>query len=140
MKRLAIILLTLMLAAVSCTKEEFYITEGSLVYTHEYTVHQNQWSRPAGCNYFISEWNNADITPVVEESGAVIAYAYNNGNWHALPYVFPYQNTVTNDTVCENIRFDWTVGKISFIMEDQNGKVPDTTGIGDMYFKVCAII
>ena len=136
-------LLAISALATGCTKE--YYTIGSQVYTHQYTVTPSQWTRnqgnnlPGADNYLYASFENADITAEAVESGTVQAFVYNTydqqhnlGAWNTLPFVYPLEVYVTNDSgeqelviVPENLRFEWEQGKVTFIIQDLDGYDPE---------------
>lgn len=136
-------MVVLTVLATGCKKE--YITYGTEVYTHEYKVTPAQWTRntgnnlPGGNNYLYASFQNADIDAGVMENGTVNAYVYNVydvannlGAWNTLPFVFPLEVTEDDGTgnprlviVPENIRFEWELGKVTFIIQDLDGYDPE---------------
>lgn len=137
-KLLLLPLMALLLLPTGCRKE--YITYGSQVRSHTYTVKANQWMQPAGENYYVSRWENADITREVMENGAVEAYVFNNDTWHGMPYVYPYYSAEYDITVAENYRFEYSEGHVYFILEDLDGALPEGIEyLPDVQFKVSVI-
>ncbi len=137
-KLLLLPLMALLLLPTGCRKE--YITYGSQVRSHTYTVKANQWMQPAGENYYVSRWENADITREVMENGAVEAYVFNNDTWHGMPYVYPYYSAEYDITVAENYRFEYSEGHVYFILEDLDGVLPEGIEyLPDVQFKVSVI-
>lgn len=138
-KLLLLPLMALLLLPTGCRKE--YITYGSQVHSHFYTVKANQWVKPANANYYVSRWENADITPdVVDANGAVVAYVFNNGTWCSMPYVYPYYSADYDVTIAENYRLEYSEGYVYFILEDLDGALPEyIENLPDVEFKVSVI-
>ena len=151
--KLFIIAVATLLAA-GCTKE--YITENNLS-TTIYTIQPKHWSRnegennPGAWNYLYCTVDNKDITSEVMDKGAVQAFIYytydassNLSAWTTLPFVYPLELTVYNDEthqdelviVPENIRFEYELGKVTFIMQDLDGYDPEDIS-NSMSIKVC---
>ena len=148
-----IVALLLVATATSCKKEyitEEYYTQGSQIFTYEYTVKASDWqqgdyfgTRP----YWYAIVDDDDITNQVMDNGAVLGYLWNvydnNGNasWNTLPYVYSY---VTSDddgndiTVAENIRFEYENGIATFVIEDLDGVLPEAYP-DDLTFKIVVV-
>lgn len=110
------------------------------MYTHEYVVTADQWLTQDGLNYYYAPFQNQDITPSVESYGSVVAYVYDNNRWNPLPYVYPYYSAQEDKTWGENIRFDWKVGQVTFIVQDLDGGMPEgMNNFPTMTFKVCVL-
>lgn len=146
-----------------CTKE--YITneyyEGSKVYARDFTVKPSDWqfNYPDGGtiaredNYLWAEFDNPDITQNAVDNGTVQAFIYtiydvtnNLGSWNPLPYVYPLlieekeNGTVVNSYIVgENTRFEYNVGKVTFIIQDLDGINPVDIA-NEMSIKVCVTI
>ena len=149
--------------AQGCTKEyitkEYITYNGSQVYARDYTVKPIDWKRnegennPGFDNYLYAEFDNVDITENVVENGTVQAYIYtiydvknNLGSWNPLPYVYPLEIATTDENgdptiviAPENTRFDYNVGKITFIIQDLDGYDPEDI-TNEMSIKVCVTI
>ena len=151
MKRLKLLLMTFVATAAmtGCTKEyitEQYITEtGAQVKTYEYTVTPSMWQRaeglnlPGANNYLYATFENGDITEQIFNQGAVTADIWNIydtqnnlGSWNPLPYVFPLEIWVEDENgnpkltvVPENIRMEWELGRVTFIIQDLDGYDPE---------------
>lgn len=122
-----------MVLTTSCTDE-------SMVFTQYYTITAYDWSKPAGVNYYVSDWTNPDITPAVVDHGAVVAYVVDNNRYNQLPYILPY-TTDNGNVVPENLRFEWGNGMVRFILEDLDGYEPEHVDqIPNLSFKVCTIL
>lgn len=146
-----------------CTKE--YITneyyQGAKVYARDYTIKPSDWKTlyadgdkiAREDNYFFAEFDNPDITQNAVDNGTVQAFIYtiydvtnNLGSWNPLPYVYPLlieekeNGTVVNSYIVgENTRFDYNVGKVTFIIQDLDGINPVDIA-NDMSIKVCVTI
>lgn len=103
----------------------------------EYYVTASDWVTNDQVNYYFSSWYCEDITPDVVANGAVMVYVYDQGRQNQLPYVLPYYSAANDVTIPENIRFDWSLGTITFIIEDLDGFAPEgMADIQPMTFKV----
>jgi hypothetical protein len=149
-----------------CTKEYItkqYITQeynGAQVYARDYTVKQSDWKRnegennPGFDNYLYAEFDNPDITKDVVDNGTVQAFIYtiynveeNLGSWNPLPFVYPLLieekddsgNVVNSFIVAENTRFEYNVGKVTFIIQDLDGINPLDIA-NEMSIRVCVTI
>lgn len=131
--------------------EEYYNVEGAKVYSYEYTIRPNEWQtgdNGTGRNYLYVECPNTDITENVMNNGAVLAYVwliYNNNtgdaSWNLMPYVYPYSYTNAESNtawVGENIRYEYENERITFLIEDLDGVLPDEM-TDDMIFKVVIV-
>jgi hypothetical protein len=57
----------------------------------------------------------------VIEDGIVVAYYIDgDGRDNMLPYLLPYRDDSTDELYYENVRFDMSQGKITFIIEDSD--------------------
>lgn len=92
--------------------------------------------------YVSASFEAPEITENVINNGLVVAY-FVDGKYvgedyveydNQLPYVFPVV-TSTSDTIYENMRFDYTRGEITFIIEDSD--MGFTFPNNDRTFKVC---
>lgn len=113
----------------------------------EFVVRNGDWSRPQNANYLVCDavWDALDADVV--DLGTVNAYLIEGGRQNMLPYVYPVDYS-TYDTdgnlvgdplyIAENLRFDYTYGKITFIMQDMDNEEP-TGSFPDMHFRVVAI-
>ena len=146
-----------------CTKE--YITneyyQGSKVYARDFTVKPSDWQvnyTDGGTiaredNYLWAEFDNPDITQNAVDNGTVQAFIYtiydvtnNLGSWNPLPYVYPLlieekeNGTVVNSYIVgENTRFEYNVGKVTFIIQDLDGINPVDIA-NSMSIKLCVTI
>lgn len=147
MKKLKFLLLAFIAttALTGCTEK--YFTEqyyGAQIHTYQYEIIPLQWNKnmgalPGGNNYLYATFENSDITEKVMNEGTVTAEVwniydtYNNiGSWNPLPYVYPLEITKTDENnnpytviVPENIRFEWELGKVTFIIQDLDGYDPE---------------
>lgn len=150
MKRFLIPLLAvaMMLLASSCAKE--YITEEhyhnttnvyeNVTSTTEYVVTANDWVTEDGLGYYYASYSNDNITEAVERSGIVVVYVFDDNRWNMLPYVYPYYSAAEDKTWAENIRFDWSVNEVTFIVQDLDGFMPEgMDNFPTMTFKVCVL-
>lgn len=120
----------------------------SLFTTWEYTVTREDWKvyQENGKNQLYVEFDNEDITEEIMEYGAVVGYAcITNTNttkvtlWTVMPYIFPFSKLVNGNwvTIGENVRFEYSFGKITFVIEDLDGT--QTTEISEnevFHFKI----
>ncbi len=147
-----------------CTKE--YITneyyQGAKVYARDFTVKPGAWManyQDGGDiaredNYFWAEFDNPDITQDAVDNGTVQAFIYtvydvvnNLGSWNPLPFVYPLlieekdnNGAVVNSYIVpENTRFEYNVGKVTFIIQDLDGINPVDIA-NEMSIKVCVTI
>ena len=166
MKFLKLFIPALALAALfsGCTKE--YITneyyQGSKVYARDFTVKPSDWQVNYADgdqitredNYLWAEFDNPDITQDAVDNGTVQAFIYtlydvtnNLGSWNPLPYVYPLlieekdgTGAVINSYIVgENTRFEYNVGKVTFIIQDLDGINPVDIA-NSMSIKVCVTI
>ena len=145
-----------------CTKE--YITneyyQGAKVYARDYTVKPSDWIKyqgdlePGDENYFFADFDNPDITQDVVDNGTVQAYIYtivdptnNVGSWNPLPFVYPLLivtkdnngNVIDTQVVPENTRFEYNVGRVTFLIQHLDGYDPIDIA-NEMSIKVCVTI
>ncbi|MBQ0016709.1 MAG: hypothetical protein KBT04_06970 [Bacteroidales bacterium] len=157
MKRFLLpIIATMLFTCIGCTKEHEAparrITESSSLTVVNITVPGTQWTegvRPnVDATYYYANYDVPAITQEVIDNGFVVAYIYNIydnrnqlGSWNELPYVYPYifynQETGERYSVGENIRFEWELGKVTFVVEDIDGLLPDALVDTEFDFKVC---
>ena len=133
------------LTATSCRKDthDAYL-ESSGTRVKEVTVRGSDWitnDPTVDYAYYTVDWDV--LTDHVVYDGNVNVYVYDNGRQNPLPYVYPlgfmeYSDSVT-DFLVENLRFDFEVGRVTLIMEDMDGQVPNV-GIGtpSMDFRIVA--
>ncbi len=130
----------------SCKREVVHETvvkeitkEVAATVTEEVTVRANDWMEAE--NYYYATFDCSSLTKDVDDYGAAIVYLYEDGRWNMLPYVRPYYSKALNETWAENIRFDWELGKITFIVQDLDGDWPEgIENMPDLYFKICIIL
>lgn len=140
--------------------EEYYTNEnyGSQVQVFNFNIAPSEWNRfegnnlPGGDNYLYCEKSISAINNDVFNHGAVIAYAWNvydsqqnRGAWNALPFIFPLEVIAPNADgtssmviVPENLRFEWELGKVTFIIQDLDGYDPEDM-VSSISMKVCVI-
>ncbi|MBQ6015145.1 MAG: hypothetical protein IJL22_02450 [Bacteroidales bacterium] len=165
MKIMKLFIPAIALAALLCGCTKEYITneyyQGAKVYARDYTIKPSDWKTlyadgdkiAREDNYFFAEFDNPDITQNAVDNGTVQAFIYtiydvtnNLGSWNPLPYVYPLlieekeNGTVVNSYIVgENTRFDYNVGKVTFIIQDLDGINPVDIA-NDMSIKVCVTI
>lgn len=130
----------------SCKREVVHETvvkeitkEVAATVTEEVTVSARDWQEAD--NYYFATFDCSSLTKDVDDYGAAIVYLYEDGRWNLLPYVRPYYSSNLDETWAENIRFDWELGKITFIVQDLDGGLPEYIDqMPDMYFKICIIL
>lgn len=144
--KIARILVTLLLAGVAatmfsgCNDEPNYI-EGSQTRVMQQTVYRNGWNDD-GSNYLWTSYDWDAITADVLQYGTVVAYVYEGTRQCPLPHVFPITYTLDDGslyTIGENLRFDVEPGRITFIMQDLDGMLPDNIQT-DITFRVVATL
>lgn len=152
LKKIAPFLAALSLSACApefVTKEyiEETIVEGSQVYTFFYDVRPRDWKIDKtidGRTYLYADFENLNINKLVLDQGVVVAsvlYAYNESgaqSWNNLPYVFPF-TTKEGTVVGENIRFEYELKRLTFVIEDLDGYLPDPMS-NPITFKVSIIV
>lgn len=113
----------------------------------EVTIRATDWVQPVNTNYYIATVAWDALNEDVVDFGTVNAYLIENGRQNLLPYVYPvdYSTYDANGNlvgepnyIAENLRFDYTYGKISFIMQDMDNNPPTGT-FPDMTFRVVAL-
>ena len=132
----------------SCKREVVHETvvkeitkEVAATVTEEVTVRANDWILAEDENYYFATFDCSSLTKDVDDYGAAIVYLYEDGRWNLLPYVRPYYSSNLDKTWAENIRFDWELGKITFIVQDLDGDLPGNIHLmPDLYFKICIIL
>lgn len=149
-RKLLLPIFTLLFACLfsSCKREVVHETvvneitkEVAATVTHECTITARDWVWASDYNYYYATVDCSDLTKDVDTYGAAIVYYYEDGRWNMLPYTIPYYSGAENDTWAENLRFDWEIGKITFILQDLDGGQPENIeGIQDMFFKICIIL
>ena len=128
--------------ATSCTPD--YIIEGSHTRVMQATVEHGKWQvyqDVSGKEYLYKSFDWDALTPEMVQYGTVTAYVYEGTNQCPLPHVIPIRYNVNGniDVVAENIRFDYGVGTITFIMEDLDGFLPEDV-VDDLVFRVVATV
>lgn len=117
------------LATASCEREITFESTNSRVM--EQTIYWNQW-QPDDINnpsylYVTLDWDA--ISTDVLNYGTVSAYVYDGDRQNPLPYLYPMGQVTYEDGnvdyLVENIRFDLEPGKITFIMQDLDGNLPE---------------
>jgi hypothetical protein len=155
LKKFILPMLTLVLLASGCTKE--YVYNGSQVQTIRFNITPSEWRlnegqyKPGANNYLYCTKDIPAINSEVFNYGNVQAYVWNVydgqnnlGAWNTLPFVYPLEVYVNNDDgtqsmviIPENLRFEWELGKVTFIIQDLDGYDPLALGDGQtLSFKV----
>lgn len=111
-----------------------------VMFTQYYEIHSDEWTGNDNMGYAYCERSCPSITPGVIQEGAVLAYYIDdNGFDNPLPYLLPYyevdENGNTIGPFFENLRYDISDGKITFILQ-QNDCTPMPPQ-GKCTFKVC---
>lgn len=112
----------------SCDREPVAF-ESTNTRVMQQTIYWNQWrdyvNNDVNYKYVTLDWDA--ITTDALNYGSVVAYVYDGENQCPLPHVTPitYNTTTGPIVVAENIRFDLEPGKITFIMQDLDGALPD---------------
>lgn len=152
LKKLFLPLLAVLMLVSGCT-DEYY---GAQIETFQFNVTPAEWSRlegdnlPGSNNYLYCEKEIPAINRQVFENGTVQAYAWNVydpqhnlGAWNTLPFIYPLEVYVTNEDgsvdrviVPENLRFEWELGKVTFVIQDLDGFDPEDM-ISTISLKVC---
>ena len=103
-----------------------------MVRTEDYIIEPDAWlvHDGPGLDKYLYITCDADfITKSACEDGSVNAYVWmdGRGTWTPLPYVTVYQHTegMSTTTICENLRFEYAPGEITFIAQDMDGHLPD---------------
>ncbi|MBR3985628.1 MAG: hypothetical protein IKK04_00605 [Bacteroidales bacterium] len=138
-----------------CTKEVNYY--GAQIETYRFNINPAEWIRvegnnlPGANNYLYCTKEIPAINSEVFNYGNVQAYVWNVydgqnnlGAWNTLPFVYPLEVYYNNDdgtqsmeVVPENLRFEWELGKVTFIIQDLDGYDPLALGDGQtLSFKV----
>lgn len=152
--------LAILALAQGCTKEYITNYNGAKVYARDYTVTPQDWTYnyadgnevARDDNYLWAEFDNPDITQNVVDNGTVQAFIYTEvgdiKTWNPLPFVYPLHIVKTDKTtgtviddyiIGENTRFDYNVGKVTFIIQDLDGINPEEI-VNSMSIKVCVTI
>lgn len=115
--------------------------------TMEVTIHADDWVTTNTAGYYFCTVNWGALDADVVDYGVVNAYLIDGGRQNMLPYVYPMDYS-TYDTdgnlvgapiyVTENLRYDYTYGRITFIMQDFDFNLPEGE-IPPMTFRVVAI-
>ncbi len=130
MKKTKILLASLALAlfaltATSCNKEVSFESMNTRVMQNE--VYWNQWRTEGNHLAITFDWDA--ITTDVLNYGTVDAYVYEGSHQCPLPYAYPMGQVSyddgTFDYLVEQLRFDVEPGKITFIMQDLDGNLPE---------------
>lgn len=154
--KLILPMLAILMLATGCRKEVVEQYYGSQVETIQFNITPSEWTRNEGENLPGSEnylYCTKDVNAInnnVFANGTVQAYAWNVydaqhnlGAWNTLPFVYPLEvyvtaedGTVNRVIVPENLRFEWELGKVTFIIQDLDGYDPEDM-ISTISIKVC---
>jgi hypothetical protein len=116
---LALAVLPFLLAG--CTKETIVHVHQGCVESFYIDVYPNHWVDDPGLTYIYATFVAPEITTGVIEDGIVVAYYIDgDGRDNMLPYLLPYRDDSTDELYYENVRFDMSQGKITFIIEDSD--------------------
>ena len=126
-----------MLATVSCKKEQF-------MYTWQYTVTPAQWITNAYLDYYYAPFENVDITQDVVDNGCVMVYIIDSENRQApLPCeIFRSGQNDAGETVLysDNFTYDIQRGIITFKFQASDFDNDASIGeYGNITFKVCVL-
>ena len=156
LKHIILPIMAAFLLFAGCTKEQIFY--GSQIETFRFNITPAEWSRAEGANlpgsnnYLYCTKEIPAIDAEVFNNGTVLAFAWNVydgqnnlGAWNTLPFVYPLEVYITNEEgnqemviVPENLRFEWELGKVTFIIQDLDGYDPLALGDGQtISFKVC---
>lgn len=108
----------------------------------EATIYRNQWNDD-GSGYLWKTYDWDAITTDVLNYGNVDAYVYDGGRQCPLPHILPITYTFSDGSstvVPENLRFDFEPGKITFIMQDLDGEMPEGLSEEPITFRVVATV
>lgn len=134
---LSLFVAVLGLTATSCTKEyREVVLESSGTRVSEFTVHIDEWevfgdpdtADSRNYYYYTYEWDV--LTDHVVYDGNVNAYVYNEGRQNALPYTYPVTvqfDDGTTGIAGEALSYDFEPGKVTIIMQDLDGWMPQLT-------------
>lgn len=123
---LAVAVAAMSLTLSSCNDE--VLLESVNTRVMETTIEWTQWIDDGQTPYFYKTASWDGISTDVLQYGNVQAYVYDGDLQCPLPYIYPlglatYDDGSTHYLV-ENLRYDLEPGKITFIMEDLDGNVP----------------
>jgi len=130
----------------------FSSCEHQTMRTAEVTIQPSEWVTNGNVNYYFVTKYWEELDQDVIDYGLVNVYLVNDqtGLQDMLPLVTPitYYYDVDSDgdgildqvTVAENIRFDIRYGEITFIVQDQDGELPeDMASTLPMRFRIVAL-
>lgn len=152
-------MLAVAMLATGCTKE--YVTReynnyGAQIKTFQFNVTPSEWQRnegenlPGSNNYLYCVKYIDEIDQYVFDQGTVQAFAWNvydpstnTGSWNPLPFVYPLEILVQEDdgsisriVIPENLRFEYELGKVTFVIQDLDGYDPENM-VSTISIKVC---
>lgn len=142
MKKLIFMMALSIMVLVSCEREHYCDCNNNNVpsntvalSTFYINVKPEDWAEYDDAEkYVYASFEAPEITENVINNGLVVAYFVDGKYDNQLPYVFPVV-TSTSDTIYENMRFDYTKEKITFIIEDSDMRFAIPTN--EREFKVC---
>ena len=120
------------LTAVSCGKDPIaFESTNSRVMQNE--IKWGDWLPDYDHNYMYVTFDWDAITTDVLNYGTVSAYVYDEGRQCPLPYAYPMGTMVYDagtpneftDFLVEQLRCDFEPGKLTFIMQDLDGNMPE---------------
>lgn len=152
-------MLAIAMLATGCTKEYVtreYNTYGAQIKTFQFNITPSEWQRnegvnlPGSNNYLYCTKNISEIDQYVFDQGTVQAFAWNvydpstnTGAWNTLPFIYPLEIMEQDDmgnintfVIPENLRFEWELGKVTFIIQDLDGFDPENM-VSTISIKVC---
>ncbi len=127
----------------------FSSCEHQTMRTAEVTIQPYEWVTNNNVNYYFVTKGWDELDQDVIDYGLVNVYLINNetGLQDMLPLVTPITYYYDDDnggvieyTIAENIRFDIRYGEITFIVQDQDGELPeDMSSTLPMTFRIVAL-
>ncbi len=132
----------LMLASVSCKKEDPAPITGTQMITSYYTVKPSQWVTNNNLDYYYAAFENADITKDVVENGCVQVYYVDSENRdNPLPYEIFRSIPVTDTTYAyysDNFTYDIEESIVTFKFQSSDFNSSESLNdYGNIVFKVC---
>lgn len=133
LKKLVLPLLAVMALVFSSCNDK----PAAFIESYYVTVKPGDWSRQTDMGYLYTECPLNALDGRVIDNGFVSCYFIDQyGYDNQLPYLLPYY---TDDGLFwENIRYDVSQGKITFIIQESD-MFTDLTVNNDMKFKVCVV-
>ena len=104
-----------------CTKETIVHVHQGCVESFYIDVYPRDWVDDPNCTYIYAPFSTNKINSDVINNGIVVVYYIDeSGRDNMLPYLLPLRDNNTNELYYENLRFDMSPGKITFIIEDSD--------------------